>query len=267
MVHDTVELHNIFDNANIQRFQVHRDGYYAGIFDVPNSDNNLFVSIVLTYNETFFKISIYDRQKGIVIDSCYASLKKDSYVFKMIDSTTICYGNGIKFNLKELLQNKPSLISASKTKIIVNSEVLFESYFKGDFSTIKWDFGDGTFSNESKPQHKYTKPGLYTVQFFIDRFSKIDTIKFEDYIYVYDYPTIKLNCVKDYDIKKMFVHLDIDADWKIWDKMEYEEPSSTVVPNLIRVKHGSIITIPIAKQFVHYFKVNCYSIFGEKYNF
>ena len=41
--------------------------------------------------------------------------------------------------------------------------VQFNDESTGTISTIEWDFGDGTTSNELNPNHTYSEPGNYTV--------------------------------------------------------------------------------------------------------
>ncbi|NUY79666.1 gliding motility-associated C-terminal domain-containing protein [Flavobacterium sp. MAH-1] len=45
----------------------------------------------------------------------------------------------------------------------VHDPITFNSTVTGDYETIVWDFGDGTFSNEISPVHTYVNPGSYVV--------------------------------------------------------------------------------------------------------
>ncbi len=49
----------------------------------------------------------------------------------------------------------------------------------------RWNFGDGTFSNEPAPHHVYTVPGSYSVQLIASFASKIDTVIKADFIRVH----------------------------------------------------------------------------------
>ena len=38
-------------------------------------------------------------------------------------------------------------------------------YYRGyNYKSLKWDFGDGTFSNDKNPKHTYQKDGTYKVK-------------------------------------------------------------------------------------------------------
>lgn len=45
----------------------------------------------------------------------------------------------------------------------IEDPITFESILTGDYQTLIWDFGDGTFSNEVNPVHTYVSPGAYVV--------------------------------------------------------------------------------------------------------
>jgi len=53
---------------------------------------------------------------------------------------------------------------------------------------IKWDFGDGTFSTELRPQHVYKWPGQYTVSLTVfDTYGKAFDSQYSTTVYIYDY--------------------------------------------------------------------------------
>ncbi len=43
--------------------------------------------------------------------------------------------------------------------------------------SFRWDFGDGTFSDEESSIHEYTESGLYTVKFIVESCQKTDSIQ------------------------------------------------------------------------------------------
>jgi hypothetical protein len=53
--------------------------------------------------------------------------------------------------------------AASPEEGIAPLKVTFTDLSSGDVTRWHWDFGDGQFSNESKPGHTYTAAGDYTV--------------------------------------------------------------------------------------------------------
>lgn len=75
-------------------------------------------------------------------------------------------------------------IKVDKISVEVGETVAFESC-ASDAKSIEWDFGDGNTSNEAKPIHAWTKPGVYIVHLRAasknnkkaDRFSIAITVK------------------------------------------------------------------------------------------
>jgi gliding motility-associated-like protein len=45
----------------------------------------------------------------------------------------------------------------------VEDSIYFSNTSTGSFTSVSWDFGDGTFSNEENPEHTYFSEGNYTV--------------------------------------------------------------------------------------------------------
>ncbi|MBI1744685.1 PKD domain-containing protein [Candidatus Acetothermia bacterium] len=54
--------------------------------------------------------------------------------------------------------------SASPTSGTAPLTVYFTNQTSGDYTTLLWDFGDGTTSSETNPVHTYSSAGSYTVQ-------------------------------------------------------------------------------------------------------
>ena len=73
-------------------------------------------------------------------------------------------------------------ISSNKVRTV--DTVKFNSTIIGQAKSIKWDFGDGSFSFEKDPNHQYLDSGNYTVSLEVDfDYKKIKLVK-EDYIRV-----------------------------------------------------------------------------------
>ncbi|AKB76244.1 cell surface protein [Methanosarcina lacustris Z-7289] len=78
---------------------------------------------------------------------------------------TIKIGDSVKtIELRSKEQKKPvSEFSASPTSGKVPLNVSFTDLSKGEPTSWKWSFGDGTYSTEQNPVHTYNKAGTYTV--------------------------------------------------------------------------------------------------------
>nr|WP_223845520.1 PKD domain-containing protein [Flavobacterium selenitireducens] len=67
----------------------------------------------------------------------------------------------------------------------IEDPIAFNSTITGDYETVVWDFGDGTFSSEVSPTHTYVNPGSYVVVQTVTypfgcRYTKVITLIVED---------------------------------------------------------------------------------------
>lgn len=80
--------------------------------------------------------------------------------------------------------------------IVCNGEAVQfrDSSFSGSpVITRQWDFGDGSFSNETDPLHQYAAPGNYTVKLFITtRYGCRDSLVRTNYVKVYTKPEVSI---------------------------------------------------------------------------
>lgn len=81
---------------------------------------------------------------------------------------TLKVSNGnCKDEMKQFLYIKPAVPISIFSSSVLQSCAPLETQFVHQaqyFSTIEWDFGDGTKSTESSPVHKYPNPGKYYVR-------------------------------------------------------------------------------------------------------
>lgn len=81
---------------------------------------------------------------------------------------TLKVSNGkCKDEMKQFLYLKPAIPISIFASSVGSSCSPLETQFTHQakyFSSIEWNFGDGTTSNEESPSHVYTKPGKYHVQ-------------------------------------------------------------------------------------------------------
>ncbi|MCD7962262.1 MAG: PKD domain-containing protein [Rikenellaceae bacterium] len=79
------------------------------------------------------------------------------------------YGNASELRTFKLMPLEPEFqksIDAKWTFNVIDMDrmiVAFKDNSYGEITSWEWDFGDGNFSNEQHPIHKYEEPGLYIV--------------------------------------------------------------------------------------------------------
>lgn len=84
------------------------------------------------------------------------------------------YGNAsysLPFKLMPLEPFLQKGLAADWTFEIVDMSrrlVAFQDHSKGEISSWKWDFGDGSTSGDQHPIHQYKEPGLYVVVLYIE---------------------------------------------------------------------------------------------------
>jgi PKD repeat protein len=93
-------------------------------------------------------------------------------------------GNADKEN-----QIETSSFAAAKTHC-VGAEVSFNSPSTADDVSFLWNFGDGSFSNESNPKHKYLNPGTYVVSLSVSghKSAQINTMNMSETINILTTP-------------------------------------------------------------------------------
>ncbi len=97
-------------------------------------------------------------------------------------------------NVEKMVSSKESPIESStfstaKTHC-VGAEVSFNSPSTPDDVSFLWNFGDGSFSNESNPKHKYLNPGTYIVSLSISghKSAQINTMNMSETITILTTP-------------------------------------------------------------------------------
>jgi PKD repeat protein len=94
-----------------------------------------------------------------------------------------------KPNLNKENQIETSNFSTAKTHC-VGAEVSFNSPSTPDDVSFLWNFGDGSFSNESNPKHKYLNPGTYIVSLSVSghKSAQINTMNMSETITILTTP-------------------------------------------------------------------------------
>ncbi|MCC6599397.1 MAG: PKD domain-containing protein [Crocinitomicaceae bacterium] len=78
-------------------------------------------------------------------------------------------------------------------RICTGIEVIFDVTNGPQEGSYLWNFGDGNFSNQPNPRHKYTKPGVYDVSISVTnkKDGHIQTKVMDDFITIHPSPTAK----------------------------------------------------------------------------
>lgn len=122
----------------------------ANIISGNNDINYSWSSFGRSYDITTNKLNnLYSGEYRLTVSN---NKNEKTYIINVPDSGYI----KADFIHSELEQNvSMPIYFTNKTKVANNSSLFGTSY--------EWNFGDGTTSSETNPQHKYTKEGNYTV--------------------------------------------------------------------------------------------------------
>ena len=106
-----------------------------------------------------------------------------------IDNTGLQVSNVEKLISSKENQVESSTFSTAKTHC-VGAEVSFNSPSTPDDVSFLWNFGDGSFSNESNPKHKYLNPGTYIVSLSVSghKSAQINTMNMSETITILTTP-------------------------------------------------------------------------------
>ena len=108
---------------------------------------------------------------------------------KRMDNTGLQISNVEKLISSKENQVESSTFSTAKTHC-VGAEVSFNSPSTPDDVSFLWNFGDGSFSNESNPKHKYLNPGTYIVSLSVSghKSAQINTMNMSETITILTTP-------------------------------------------------------------------------------
>lgn len=182
-----------YDEENISYFQ-NNDGNTNFIYTnkLKNgiwflSDDEVF-AIRINSNLDDNKLSIFRFGSFDVIDSISftpdSELSKFLFIIEeyayVLDKTNRLYKIHIPFFS---LENLKANFNSSKTLIQIRDTINFFNISSGSPAKWKWDFGDGTTSNEQNPTKVYKEAGEYTVSLIVENDLGLkDTLTKESYI-------------------------------------------------------------------------------------
>ena len=108
-----------------------------------------------------------------IIDFDDVNAEKNNGFWNLSDKHTM-YGNASELKTFKLMPLEPQFqkkIYAQWSFKVIDMKrriVAFQDLSEGKISSWKWDFGDGTFSNEQNPIHTYKNEGLYIVTLYVE---------------------------------------------------------------------------------------------------
>lgn len=115
-----------------------------------------------------------------IIGLCWAIIDwddvnaKEKQGFWNLSNKHTMYGNASQLRSAKLMPLEPAfrkkLEAQWSFKVLDMNRrlVAFQDLSEGKITSWKWDFGDGTTSDEQYPVHKYTNSGLYIVTLYIE---------------------------------------------------------------------------------------------------
>lgn len=76
---------------------------------------------------------------------------------------------------------------------------------------ISWDFGDGTFSGELAPAHRYTAPGSYTVKLIIIKNNQRDSVVKTNFVTIKAKPEARIRLTPPANYKPLKIQLSSES--------------------------------------------------------
>ncbi|PLW97924.1 MAG: hypothetical protein C0593_07140 [Marinilabiliales bacterium] len=113
------------------------------------------------------------------------------YDVKLISSNE--FGTDTIFKSNYIIVNNPVFapsvfFTANPENITPGQEVVFSDLTVNNPDYWRWDFGDGTISENRNPVHTYNEYGSYTVSLYASNAAGEDSLEIENLITVLDYP-------------------------------------------------------------------------------
>jgi hypothetical protein len=113
------------------------------------------------------------------------------YIVKLVASNIA--GNSSASQIITVYQSPEALFTVYPTDVFNNTQVVVFTNISHYGSSYTWDFGDGTFSTEESPWHKYDTMGVYRVTLTVRTTDGcVDSLRFDSPIRV-DFRNGKLN--------------------------------------------------------------------------
>ena len=182
-------------------------------------------------------------------DSINVSLNINNLVPIIVDSNTIIFSNDklYKIDFNKTKNYLKSDFIVSDTLLTTEVESSFIPLNCGNYKSLLWDFGDGQYSEEIVPSHKYTFAGIYSVKLQINRENIIDTLFKNNLIRVVKGTKININYTVDtLHIPYTITFVNTDSDSVIIDCYLGSEDKFILknnTPSKIDVSHSGIYNL------------------------
>jgi tripartite motif-containing protein 71 len=130
------------------------------------------------------KVAFVDKSTGIHTlckwsfgDGTYSTVKNPAHTYTKAGNYTVSLTVSNTAGNKTVAKSNFIVVNALKVPVAAFSaspasgtaplKVAFSDRSTGTHTSWKWNFGDGTYSREKNPVHKYTKAGNYTVSLMV----------------------------------------------------------------------------------------------------
>ena len=164
--------------APVAAFSAHQTSGYAPL-KVAFTDKS-------TGSRTSYKWSFGDGKYSTVKNPAHTYTKAGNYTVSLKVSNAAGNNTATKSNyiVVKALKAPVAAFSAHPSTGIAPLKVAFTDRSTGIHTSWKWSFGDGTYSREKNPVHKYTKAGNYTVSLTVSNAAGNNTVTKSNYIVV-----------------------------------------------------------------------------------
>lgn len=208
-----------FENNSLENI---KGSGYASSFEIPDSESLLSTNPELSQNVPF-KADNRNTIQQITSSEASNSQNLDVIASKPEYSTNTSVGTELKF--------------ASNTRNgCTGEEIEFSANKPSGTKDYLWNFGDGRFSTEANPKHKFSKPGKYDVSLSITSGNgQISTAVINDMIVIHPSPEadFKWSFVNDNPsaVEVQILNTSNDANQYEW---KFEDGSGTSQASPIR---------------------------------
>ena len=270
---------NIYFTANINDFQTN---YLLGL-DLYSNPIEVERTI-LDENDGLIKSAIQIASNGKIYRAKASGLEENqgldyigvinnpiSTEVKQIDyrSNEVQLNSGTsRVGLPNFIQSYFRTRIVSEDKKCVNQEINLSIDTYNQVSNIQWDFGDGNFSTDSNPIHRYSQSGIFlaTCSFVLNGMS----ILVEKEIQIYDFPKLEddlrlTQCTIDENSSTVFNLNNISSTIEgnpSSDKLDFYESLDNAEKDTLKILNPESYAITNTKElFVRvYNEINCHTI-------
>lgn len=162
---DTLYLYNLNSKSQLATYFIDNNPYIRGIYYDENSN---VANIISSSQRGKVLYSIHIPTKKTVLDKVVDAPYLGKPITELKDGYQLSIGDGnYLYKHKNELFKYDSIDVDFNYKNTTNNLVEFEDASFGAIVQWQWDFGDGEQSNESNPNHQYSKSGDFLVKLHV----------------------------------------------------------------------------------------------------